>query len=78
MKEADVLRKETKKYLDNADIRTVRMVHALLEAEQEADWWDDLSEGAKASIDRGLKDAARGKVISHEVVMKKYNKWLSK
>lgn len=75
MKEAVALRRETKKYIDLADVKTVKMIHAMLEAEQESDWWDDLSDGAKASIERGLKDADQGKVISHETVMKKYRKW---
>ena len=75
MKEAVTLRRETKKFIDKADFKTVRMVHALLEAEQESDWWDDLTPEARSSINRGLKDAAEGKTISHEAVMKKYRKW---
>lgn len=78
MKEVNVLRREVKKYIDTADQKTLKMIHAMLEVEQEADWWDDLSEGAKASIDRGLKDAEAGRVTPHETVMKKYQKWLSK
>jgi predicted transcriptional regulator len=75
MKEAVALRKETKKYIDNADVKTVKMIHALLEAEQESDWWDDLAPPEKASIERGLKEVEEGKVVSHETVMKKYKKW---
>jgi predicted transcriptional regulator len=75
MKEAVALRKQTKKFIDSADVKTVKMVHALLEAEQESDWWDDLDLAAKASIERGLKDAAEGRVVSHQEAMKKYRKW---
>ncbi len=43
MKEVVALRRETKKYIDYADIKTVKIIHAMLEADQENDWWDDLS-----------------------------------
>jgi predicted transcriptional regulator len=75
MKEVVALRRETKKYIDQADAKTVKMIHAMLEAEQENDWWDDLSTDAKKSIEKGLKEADEGKVISHEEAMKKFRKW---
>jgi predicted transcriptional regulator len=75
MKGTVALRKETKKFIDNADVKTVKMIHALLEAEQESDWWDDLAPAEKASIERGLKDVEEGRVVPHETVMKKYKKW---
>ena len=78
MKEVSALRKEVKRYIDTADEKVVKMIHAMLEVEQESDWWDALSEEAKASIDQGLIEARSGNVIPHEVVMKKYRKWLSK
>ena len=78
MKEVSALRKEVKRYIDTADEKVEKMIHAMLEVEQESDWWDALSEEAKASIDQGLKEARSGNVIPHEVVMKKYRKWLSK
>ncbi len=49
----------------------------MLEVDAEKDWWDDVSDEAKASIEIGLKDAEAGKVTSHKEVMKKYKKWLS-
>jgi hypothetical protein len=64
-----------KKYIDQADVKIVKMIHAMLEAEQENDWWDDLSGEAKVSIEKRLKESEEGKVISHEAVMKKYRKW---
>jgi predicted transcriptional regulator len=75
MKEAIALRRETKKYIDQADVKIIKMIHALLEAEKESDWYDDLSEGARASIERGLKDEKAGRTTPHEVVMKRYQKW---
>ncbi len=46
--------------------------------ENEKDWWDEISEAEKASILRGIEDVKAGRVIPHEVVMKKYMKWLNK
>jgi predicted transcriptional regulator len=43
----------------------------------ETDWWDDLSEEARKSIQRGLDDIKKGKVTPHNDLMKKYKKWLS-
>jgi hypothetical protein len=78
MKGVTALRKEVKRYIDTADVKVVKMIHAMLEVEQESDWWDELSEEAKSSINRGLKQAQAGELTPHEVVMKKHRKWLSK
>ena len=40
------------------------------------DWWNDLSQAQKDSIDRGLKDAAEGRVTPHDEVKKRYDQWL--
>jgi len=40
------------------------------------DWWDETSDEAKKSIERGLKDAQVGKVHAHETVRKTYEKYL--
>lgn len=53
MKGVTALRKEVKRYIDTADVKVVKMIHAMLEVEQESDWWDELSEEAKSSINRG-------------------------
>ncbi len=76
MKDTLLLKKETKKYIDSADDKVVKMVHAMLQANAETDWWDEISEAEKTSIENGLKDAAEGKTKTHAEVMKKYKKWL--
>lgn len=77
MDEVTILKNKAKKYLDNADEKTIKMIYAMLEVDAQNDWWNDLSEPAKNSIQQGLKDVENGKVIPHKEVMKKYNKWLS-
>ena len=77
MSEIAILKKEAKKYLDTADDKVVKMIHAMLEVNAEKDWWDDVPDKAKLSIKRGIKDVEAGRVTSDEDVMKKYKKWLS-
>nr|MBS0037236.1 hypothetical protein [Saprospiraceae bacterium] len=40
------------------------------------DWWDEISDAERTSIDRGLEDLKNGRVTPHEKVKKKYEKWL--
>ncbi len=35
------MRNEVKKYIDTADSKVVKMMHAMLEVEKESDWWRD-------------------------------------
>lgn len=72
------LKKEVKKNIDKADERVLKMVNAMLIADQEEDWYDELPIEAKASIERSLDDLKNGRIISHEAAMKKYSKWLTK
>ncbi|MCD6598202.1 MAG: hypothetical protein J7L04_10965 [Bacteroidales bacterium] len=40
------------------------------------DWWDEISIEEKKSIARGLKDLEEGRVHSHEMAKKIYEKYL--
>ena len=79
MQDLNELRSEIKKYIDNADKKTLGIVHTILEAADETD--DPLmsmTPEQEASFLRGLQDAKAGRVTPHEDVMKKYEKWLTK
>lgn len=78
MDDVKILKKEVKKYIDNADESVVKMVHAMLEVNAKNDWWDDLPDDAKKSIAKSLKDLDEGKGISHEKVKKMHPEWFSK
>ena len=71
------LDKEINHYLEHLSNQQKEVVLSVVKtfAREEDDWWDAVEESAKDSIDRGLKQAKEGKVIPHEVVMKKYDKW---
>lgn len=75
MDEVTKMKNKAKEYLDNADEKTIKMIYAMLEVDAQTDWWDDLPESAKHSINRGLDDIEKGKVTNHTEVMKKYDKW---
>ncbi len=45
---------------------------------QDVDLWDELPDAVKKSAERGLAQADRGELKSHNEVMKKYKKWLKK
>ncbi len=78
MATTDVLRKQVKKYIDEADDKTVKMVYAMLEASANDDWWDNLPEHVQNNIDESIRQADNGALVPHEQVMKKYEKWLTK
>ena len=72
------IRKEVKKYIDLADEKVVKMVHAMLETNSEANWWDTLPDNVKADIEISLKQAENGETLTHDEVKKKYPQWFTK
>jgi thiamine pyrophosphate-dependent acetolactate synthase large subunit-like protein len=49
---------------------TLKKVEDILKKEEESDWWDEISEAERQSIEKGLAEADRGELIAHEEVMK--------
>lgn len=72
------MRSEVKKYIDSADEKVVKMVHAMLEVDAEADWWDAMPDNVKADVETAIKQADKGELVSHAEVKKKYPQWFSK
>lgn len=68
MTEIASMKKQIKKYIDSADEKVVKMVHAMLEINAQDDWWDEISEEAKGSIEKGLKDIEARRVTPHKEV----------
>lgn len=56
---------------------TLKKVEEVLKKEKEQDWWDEISDAERQSIEMALSEADRGELIPHEEVMKeikaKYN-----
>ena len=49
---------------------TLRKVEDVLKREKESDWWDEISDAERQSIEKGLAEADNGELIPHEAVMK--------
>jgi predicted transcriptional regulator len=78
MDEMTLLKKQVKKYIDTADDKVVKMVHAMLEADADNDWWNGMPASVKADLDAALQESAQGKLVPHEDIQKRYKKWLPK
>ncbi len=78
MSSVNAMRREVKKYIDTADEKVVKMVHAMLEVDAENDWWDSMPDNVKKDVDAALAESETGKVTPHEEIQKRYHKWLSK
>ena len=74
----EALRKQVKKYIDKADEKSLLMVSAILEIDQQEDIWDELPDQVKADVEEALKQSAKGDGRPHSEVKKKYDKWLTK
>ena len=58
---------------DDSIIVRIKM---LKEHQHEEDWWNEITEEEKASIEKGLEDVKAGRVTPHSEVKKEYGKWL--
>jgi len=47
-----------------------------LRKDQTKDWWDEISDEEKASIEKGMNDANNGNVKPHSEAFKIYEKYL--
>lgn len=43
---------------------------------QTKDWWNEISDLEKSSIEKGIVDARNGKITPHSEARKVYEKWL--
>lgn len=82
MSTIEILRNEAKQYIDEADEKIIKMVIAMLEVnsqeDEDAAWWNNMSDDIKAEVEEAIKEADEGKGIPHEEVRKSYMKWLTK
>ena len=69
----EALKLELIKWLSELDdSETIEYLRIVKESCTTDDWWNDLTEEQKQSIDRGIEDIENGRVTSHEDVVKKY------
>lgn len=58
---------------DESSIEKLRM---LKNNPKKTDWWNEITEEEKATIDKGLEDLRSGKAKPHKEAKKLYEKWL--
>jgi hypothetical protein len=75
--EVKALKQQIRKGMDKASIKTLRILHQILEIENE-EVWNELPLGVQQGIEEGIKQADKGEVITHEEFMKKNRKWFKK
>ncbi len=78
MDSAKTMRHEVKKYIDTADIKVVKMMHAMLEVDADNDWWDTMPDKVRAGVEAALNESEKGQVTPHAEIQKRYKKWLAK
>ena len=47
-----------------------------LREKEKRDWWNEISERERQSIEKGIQDADNGRLTSHRDVKSIYEKWL--
>ena len=72
------MRNEVKKYVDTADEKVVKMLHAMLEVDAEADWWDAMPDEVRKEVEASIRQADKGQVLTQEEVKKKYPQWFTR
>jgi len=78
MNSEKALRQEVKKYIDTADVKVVKMMHAMLEIDADNGWWDSMPDSVKEDVEAALVESEKGEVIPHAEIQKRYKKWLAK
>lgn len=74
METIKLMREEVKKYIDTADEKVVKMMHAILEADADEDWWHSMPENVKADVGAALEESKKGQLTTHEEIKKRYQK----
>lgn len=60
--------------LETQEEKLLQKIKVLFENKQ-ADWWEKLSLEEQNEIKKGLDQAKKGEVISHEEVMHQFKEW---
>ena len=67
-----------RKIIDTEDKGIINHIKAVFDTHPEKDWFENLPEDVRASVEQGIKEADRGEGTPHAVVMKRVKKWLKK
>ena len=73
-----LMRQEVKKYIDTADVKVVKMMHAMLEVDADNDWWEAMPDNVKKDVEAALIESEKGQIVPHAEIQKRYKKWIVK
>jgi hypothetical protein len=57
------------------NISDSHLIDKLMKIAKTTDWWNEISEAERKSIERGLKDIEEDRVFKHAEVSEKYEKY---
>lgn len=72
------MREAVKKYIDTADEKVVKMIHAMLEVDADAGWWQAMPEAVKEDVEQAMQQSDSGAMLTHEQVKASYPQWFTK
>ncbi|HNQ68187.1 MAG TPA: hypothetical protein PKN32_07405 [Bacteroidales bacterium] len=58
------------------NISDSNLLDKLMKIAETTDWWNEISETERKSIEKGLKDIEENRVFDHSEVRKKYEKYI--
>lgn len=58
------------------NISDSNLLDKLMKIAETTDWWNEISEAERKSIEKGLKDIEENRVFDHSEVRKKYEKYI--
>ena len=78
MSNSSVLKKQVKRFVENASEKELKMIYNLFEINRQEDWWNEIDKDHQRQIKEAIKEADSGRVIPHAEMAKRYRKWLKK
>ena len=73
-----ILKKQIKKFVENASDKDLKLIYNLFDINDQNDWWQEIDKDHQREIKEAIAEADKGKVVPHAEMVKKYKKWLKK
>ncbi len=54
----------------------IQKIAEIRKTQTKNDWWNEISDHERISIEKGISDGEKGKITKHSEVRKIYEKWL--
>ena len=75
----EAIREKVMSFVETADASALeRLSHFIDTAQAPADWWDDIPQHVRDTLEEGCQESATGQGIPHEEMKKQYPQWFKK